>query len=55
MTDWEEWEELKGKQYLLKRAASVLRVEPLQLFKVVQRFKHELEQMRQRSLELDLH
>jgi len=40
-----EWKELKKKEKLLKQAADILRVEPKDLPRVIQRFQNEIKEM----------
>lgn len=46
-----EWHELKEKERLLTKALAVLRVEPKDLPRVVQRFLREVEEMEKRLKE----
>ena len=39
------WKELKKKEKLLKEAAEILRVEPQDLPRVIQRFQNEIKEM----------
>ena len=47
-----EWEELKKKEKLLKKAAEILRVEDKDLPRVVDRFMKEVEEMSQKRQNL---
>ncbi len=40
-----EWKELKRKEKLLKEAADILRVEPQDLPRVIERFVNEVKEM----------
>lgn len=46
MINKKEWDELKEKERLLKKAAETLRVEEKDLPRVVDRFLKEIEEMR---------
>jgi len=46
MISREEWEKLKRKEKILKRAADILRVDEKDLPRVVERFLEEIEEMK---------
>lgn len=43
-----EWKELKKKEKLLKKSAEVLKVEPVDLPRVLQRFLNEVKEMEEK-------
>ena len=45
-----QWKDLKRKEKLLKQSADILKVEPQDLPRVIQRFKDEIKEMNQKLI-----
>ncbi len=47
-TSEKEWKELKRKEKLLKQASDIIKVEPQDLPRVIQRFVNEIKEMNEK-------